>query len=527
MRRAQATDVKRGPGEPLLCSPGRADPAAMTLSDLIDLEAQLARDRDAELASLESRDRVLLTAAPVAAPSRPSLLERWLDSLREAEPGQLHPGRAVVGVLRAMRATLVLAGLVLGWGAATALLRYTGGQPVNVWDFLLIFVALQLVLFALLLASFLFPVAALGTPLLGLFRGLFAAFYPWLARQAAGSTGARLEAWRALWHRLRSRRSLYHHVEPWILLGLTQAFGVAFNVGAILGCLRLIVFSDIAFSWSTTLLQLDAPRFHALLHAFATPFGWLWPDADPSRALVEATRYSRLEGAYLLSGAGRAARPEIVGGWWPFLLTALAFYGLLPRCLMLAVAQMRAARLLARLPFDDAEVERVVRRLSEPHVETRSPSADSATSGAAAPTPAPAVTSQGTRCTVVLWRDAPARPELQAAVARQTRCTIGSIHAAGGRDYEDGNVDWGSLANGSDSLVIVAEGWEAPDRALLRLVDQLRRAIGPRRQIVVLLAHMGDNGIRPSLASEVRIWQEGLAPLEDPYLAVEPLRGAP
>jgi hypothetical protein len=501
------------------------DPAAMTLSDLIDLEAQLARDREADLAVLQTRDRALLAGTPGG--SRRTLLERWLQALRETEPGQLHPGRAVVGVLRGIRAALVVAGLVLGWSTAAALLRYTGDRPVNVWDFLLVFVGLQLLLFALLLASFFLPVAALGTPLLGLFRGLVAAVYPSLAARASGSTGARLEAWRALWHRLRSRRSLYHHVEPWILLGLTQAFGVAFNLGAILGCLRLIVFSDIAFSWSTTLVQLDPGRFHALVHTLAAPFGWLWPDADPSRALVEATRYSRLEGAYVLSGAGRSAQPEIVGGWWPFLLVALAFYGLLPRCLTLAVSRMRVARLLSRLPLDDAEVARVVRRLSEPQVETRSAAADASAPAGTRATPAAARTPPGTRCTVVLWRDAPARPELEAAVARQTRCAIGGIHAAGGRDYEDGRFDWSALANGSDSMVIVAEGWEAPDKALLRLVGDLRRAIGPRRHIMVLLAHVSEDGIRPSLASEVRIWSEGLASLEDPYLAVEPLRGAP
>ena len=116
---------------------------------------------------------------------------------------------------------------------------------------------------------------------------------------------------------------------------------------------------------------------------------------------------------------------------------------------------------------------------------------------------------------------------LEAAIARQTQCAIGGIHAAGGRDYEDQRIDWGALANGSDSMVIVAEGWEAPDKALLRLVGDLRRAIGPRRHITVLLAHVSEDGIRPSLASEVRIWNDGLAPLEDPYLAVEPLRGAP
>jgi uncharacterized protein DUF2868 len=499
----------------------------MTLADLIDLEAQLAHDRGVDLAVIEARDGGSFAGAGLERSSRGNLLQRWLEVRRQAEPGQLHPGRAVAGVLRGIRAALVLAGLVLGWSAASALLRYTGQEPVNVWDFLLAFVGLQLFLLALLLSSFFLPVAALGTPLLGLFRGLVAAIYPRLAARALGRDGERLAEWRALWHRLRGRRSLYHHVEPWILLGLTQAFGVAFNIGAFLGCLRLIAFSDIAFSWSTTVVELDATRFLALVHALAAPFAWLWHDADPPRALVEATRYSRLEGSYLLSGAGRAARPELVGGWWPFLLGALAFYGLLPRCVALAVARVRAARLLARLPLDDAEVTRVVRRLTEPRIETRSPTAELAAPTAATRPVAPALPGGGTRCTVLLWRDVPSRPELQAAVARQTHCAVESVHPVGGRDYDEARLDFARLADGSDPVVVVAEGWEAPDKAVLRLMHELRRALGPRRQLVVLLAQVGDEDIRPSLASEVRIWEESLAPLEDPYLAVETLRGPP
>ena len=54
----------------------------MTLSDLIDLEAQLARDREADLAVLEARDRGLLAGAPGG--SRRTLLERWLHALSRA-----------------------------------------------------------------------------------------------------------------------------------------------------------------------------------------------------------------------------------------------------------------------------------------------------------------------------------------------------------------------------------------------------------------------------------------------------------
>ena len=68
----------------------------MTLADLIDLEVQLARDRESDRADLSARDRALLAGAASAPRSRQALLERWIEALRAAEPGQLHPGRGLL-----------------------------------------------------------------------------------------------------------------------------------------------------------------------------------------------------------------------------------------------------------------------------------------------------------------------------------------------------------------------------------------------------------------------------------------------
>lgn len=496
----------------------------MTLADLIDLEAQLARDAAVDPGALEARDRALLAGAPDLPRERGALLGRWLSALRDREPAALFPGRAVASTLSVLGAALAAAGLVLGWGAATALLRYTGGHPVNVWDFLLAFVGVQLVLLALLLASALLPVAALGAPLLGMFRSLFAATYPRLAARGLPG-GERAGEWRALWHRLRARRSLYQRAEPWVLLGLAQAFGVAFNAGALLAFARLVVFSDIAFSWSTTLAGLDAARFHGLVALLAAPFGWAIPEAVPSLALVEATRYSGLEGAYLASGAGRAARPELVGGWWSFLAAALACYGLLPRLLLLGLARLGRALVLARLPFDDAEVSRLVRRIAEPHVRTGGIGREAP--GRPAPGPAAAALHPppgGVRCGVVLWRDLPAESGVEEAVRRQTGCAETVVFTAGGLDDDGGGRDWARLLDGADRVALVAEGWEAPDRSVLRLLRALRQAAGPRRPLHVLLVGAADAG-EPT-PGQIGIWRDELARLADPFLAVSPLGGA-
>lgn len=496
---------------------------AMRLPDLIDLEAQLARDRDGDPAALATRDRALVGYARGSG-ARSEVLARWLSALREAHPEWLWPGRPIAQALAALRVVLAVSGIALGWAAAAALLRYHGDEPVNVWDVLLVFVGVQLLLLVVLLASFLVPLARLGAPVLGPLRSALAAVYPRLAARALGTRGAeRNEAWRALWHRLQSRRSLYHAVEPWLLLGLAQTFGVAFNLGALAGFLRVVVFSDVAFGWSSTVIALDASRFHALVSTLAAPFGWLWPDAVPSESLVIATRYSRLESAYLLSGAGRSADPVLVGGWWPFLLAAIVCYGLLPRVAALAVARIRTARLLTRLPLDDAEVERTMRRLVEPSVQTRAPAPEPAPSAATPPwLGQPGEAAEGT-CAVVLWRDAPGGAVLERAVALHTRRPVAAIRTAGGRDHEEGAVDWAGSVDGADPVVVVAEAFEAPDRGALRLLRDLRRALGPRRHLLVVLVDPSRDGPARPLEGEVRTWRDGLARLEDPFLAVEPL----
>jgi hypothetical protein len=501
---------------------------AMTLIDLLDLEAQLARDREMNPPALEARDRMLLAGG--GAPfKRDALIHRWLVALRERDPGAFFPGSAVASALSWLRALLAIAGAALGWGAATAVLHYTGDSPVNIWDFLLGFVGLQLLLLALLVVTFLIPMAAFGAPVFGVLRGLFRSVYSRLAARAAGE---KAEQWRALWHRLRMRRSLYHRVEPWLLLGLTQTLGVAFNAGALLALARLVVFSDIAFSWSTTLLQLDAQRFHALVTFLAAPFGWAFPEAVPSAVLVEATRFSRLEGAYVgAMAAGRAASPGMVGGWWPFLTAALVFYGLGPRLLVLGLSRAATSWVLSRLPLDDVEVSRLVQRLAEPHVETRSP-APEAPAGSQVPSrpmsaPVAFAPPPGARCAVVLWRDLPNGPELQAALSRKAGLEVAEVHTAGGVDFEEGAGDWGVRLAGAERVELVAEGWEAPDGSVRRLIAELRRAAGPRRPLTVWLVDEAEGGVRPAPEVQLRLWRETLGRLEDPYLAVEPLGGGP
>ena len=168
----------------------------------------------------------------------------------------------------------------------------------------------------------------------------------------------------------------------------------------------------------------------------------------------------------------------------------------------------------------------MVRRLSEPSVATRAlaPEPPPERVRRAASAASPDVGSGG-RCAIVLWREVPGGAALETALARQLRSAVASVHAAGGRD--DAETAWADAVDGAEPVVIVAEGFEAPDKAAFRLLRALRTALGPRRHLVVVVVDASAGALRGADDAQVRIWRDGVARLEDPYVAVEPLREPP
>jgi hypothetical protein len=522
----------------------------MRLADIVDLEAQLAQDEGLEREEVRARNRALVLAvgavpklggdpgrsqsdggvarprrsasAPALAPPHLSrrathaLLETWLRALREREPQRLFPGHRVAATLRGLAVVLALVGALLGWSTARLVLAYDGSQPVNVWDVLLVFVGVQLVLLTLLLGSFVFPVASVGVPLLGTLRALTAALWHKLAWRAPLNEERRA-VWAKVLSRLRARHRLYADIEAWSLLALTQTFGVAFNVGAFIAFVRLVVFTDLAFAWSTT-LDVDPERFRAIVQALATPWAHLVPAAVPSAALVDATRWSRLAGAYL-GGGSPVAESVHAGGWWPFLVAALVTYGLLPRLVALVVAFARRSWLLSHLPFSDLEVRGLFSGLVTPVLSTRTTAREPAAETSDPALPNSTASLAGMRSELVLWRDMPA-DGIAEAVRRQLGAEVAAVREAGGRDAGALERVMSSLA--ADAVVVAAEAWEPPDDAVLDALKGMRSRLGTR-PIVVLLA--GVRGAAPA-RGDAEVWSRRLARLADPHLAVESLREA-
>lgn len=494
---------------------------------MVDLEAQLALDEGQDEAALRVRDRTLYLELPGAPRAVDALLGAWLQALRDRF-GSPRVGERVATAQRVVAYALTLAGLSLGWGVAEVLLRYEqGAAPVNVGYYLFVLVFGQLALLALLGLGLLLRSVWPALPLVGDIARLLRFVTGRLERRLQGSAvGERGEAQRAAYHRIRTRLGLYERVERYFLLSQTQLFAVAFNVGALASCLRLILLSDLAFAWSTSVTSLDATQIHRLCVVLGWPFAWLVPDAVPSRSLIEHTQYFRLEGRFAGASTGSRGDPALAGEWWRFLVACTVTYGLLPRLLAYAAFWAKFREAERTVPLDTPAVQRVVTRMTTPALTMRAH--ETAAQGAEPAREVAGLTPSASATTaLVLYRDIPTdRALLRRRITEVLGLAVTRVHHAGGLDVQHDAALCQTLREDSASVTLVAEAWEAPDKSLRQLLGALREALGPRRTLrVLLIGEASANAFQTPAPEDVRVYRDRLTLLEDPYLMVECLPG--
>lgn len=116
------------------------------------------------------------------------------------------------------------------------------------------------------------------------------------------------------------------------MLWLLQAVWCVLGLGMLVGYWALLLFSDLAFGWSSTLVQNPALAQRAA-ESLALPWQTLWPKAVPSAEVIVATHFQRI--------APTATEPALAGAWWRFLMASLLVYNLLPRVLLALVFYVR------------------------------------------------------------------------------------------------------------------------------------------------------------------------------------------
>jgi len=105
----------------------------------------------------------------------------------------------------------------------------------------------------------------------------------------------------------------------WLAL-VSHRIALSFSLGSVIALLFVLLFSDVAFVWRSTLLSAD--HIYPLLKTLAWPWQF-YEQAQPSKALLIASQELRY--------GGSSNNAVDFGNWWRFLLMAQLTYALIPR----------------------------------------------------------------------------------------------------------------------------------------------------------------------------------------------------
>ncbi len=490
------------------------------LADLIDFISVVPEAGTGDSREQRERDRRIgvelshLAARPVAQ------LRAWL--------GRVAPDRPLLGsqFVHARRLTtsvLIVLGGALGWVTAMAVFHYDGSRPINVVHALALFVGAQLLLLAatIVLAlpgrraftgSVQAALSVLSPGRLG--RWLMARLHPRMRERLAGMLGEQAGSPPA------------GLIGKWQVLLWSQVVAVAFNSAAVVTFLYLVVSTDLAFAWSTT-LGLDAESFGSLAHALAAPWrSWL-PDAVPSAELVAATRFYRLdEGLLPDHGATLGSHPATLGDWWPFLAASMLCYGLAPRLALLIVAGWRLRAALSRAFLATPGAAALLERMNTPFVATQAtqgepaPTMDQTPSAIAGGRP-----SAGDRAFVIEWAGIGLSQERVAESLRAMGVSLaGYAHAGGSRaPREDEHMlqRLGGELDGAVAVLLVVKAWEPPMLEIVDFVRAVRAARGRHGAIVVVPVELAnDNAPADAAPPSLSVWRAALHAAGDASVSV-------
>jgi Protein of unknown function (DUF2868) len=314
------------------------------LADLYQLRAQFELDQDLPVQALRERDHAIgleFDAAGING-GDPARLLFWLQQLCSGESGApVHPAPWLTETSASHVARIVAC--IFGFAGMTTFLLTSGRGLVNVFVFLLLFVMVQ---FALCLIA-----AAV------------------MARTLAGSQAVMLPINPARFIVSRLVPDQRYLRETWSLVRLLflrygQELGAIFTLGAIAAFFIVLGLSDFSFVWGST-FQLSDDLVLRLADVIALPWSALLPQVTVDAQVIADSRFHPA-----ITDLGMA-NMDSMRGWWPFLIMAMAVYGLLPRLLLWAASKyfyasrMRAA--LIALPGSAL----VLARMRSPLVKTQ------------------------------------------------------------------------------------------------------------------------------------------------------------
>jgi hypothetical protein len=134
----------------------------------------------------------------------------------------------------------------------------------------------------------------------------------------------------------------------------------------------MVIATDIAFGWSTT-LQISAESFHSFLSHIGILWRDIFPSAIPSKELVEMSHYFRLGERLDISMVHNADK---LGAWWKFLAMTTIVYAIGLRFLFWLFSNDILQQQLEREFLSLEGVKGILREFQTPFVSTQAPKAE-------------------------------------------------------------------------------------------------------------------------------------------------------
>ncbi len=298
------------------------------------------------------KNRAFALNHPSLANNPVAMVKAWVKSHRYyiAEPLE---SERYCGAMEKIRYLLAFVFLVLGVFVGVGLLSYNGDEPVNSMYYLFAVIVIPLFGMALSLVSI------FGSRGFGDFLSYFLPLY-WIEMMFE----------RFLPHKehLILKTPLPPLLQKWFFIERMQSFAIFFSVGVVVALLFVVIFKDIAFGWSTTLI-FSEDTLHSGLLVIAT----LWQDwfasAIPSVELLKLSQFYRL---------GGGVTPEMIthadkmGEWWKFLLMCALVYAIGLRTLFWIGVRYGYDKQLQKSFLAHKEIQTLIHQFTTPHVSTQS-----------------------------------------------------------------------------------------------------------------------------------------------------------
>jgi hypothetical protein len=448
-----------------------------TLPDVIDLEALIARDVDPSAGPGFSAALAQAGSDPGAA--RRAGLRAWLVERRTLTPDLPGAHWQAARLLVALLASLLL--FVAGASVAFGLLdRARGGF--NVPLFLAVTLGAQWLILLAAAAGWLLR-RQLGASLALVPRALGA-----LVSKVAGE---RRPAW---WRALVAEGGRYRAVILWPLARITQAAAIAYNAGLLAGLGGCLWFLNVGFFWESTTPAWMQQRLVNLTSLLAAPWAWAEPGWRPDPGEIAATRIGAAPLDQIL------LRADV---WYPFLLAAIAVWGMLPRVVLWLIAWRAGQRALATLDFQARRHRELWRKLT--HL-ARDESVSRPMDGV---------------LVLDVGGSGLSAASLRSFLLRRLRVNPTSWLPVAVLDQQSDPQVNAALAAAPAGVVLLAEGWALSPPRMRALHGRVRHATGPATPLMLLVANLTPEG-QPGAptASEVGEWTRFVDELGDPAAEV-------